>query len=129
MPKIRFAIALGFLVVALTGCNSHAYWAEAMQYHTAARDVLIKNGICASEQDCQTKSLLFAEGGEVSLGFVRGGGVYINLYETQDPALVEAVETKFIALHSRLGEPDVTLTVYSSKHLEPKVKFREVEIK
>lgn len=129
MHKLHTAIIFALLATANAGCNSHAYWSEAVQYHAVARDILIEKGICASERDCQMNGVLFAEGGEVSLSFVSWGGAYINLYETQDPVLVEAIVVKFKELHSRLGKPNVTLTVYSSKHLEPKVKFREVVIK
>lgn len=129
MLSLRKAITFALLTVACSGCNSHAYWSEALQYHTVAQDVLIANSICASKQDCQKKDVLFAEGGAVSLGFVSWGGAYINLYETQDPALVEVIVAKFKELHLRLRKPNVTLTVYSSKHLEPKIMFCKVVIK
>jgi len=126
MRNYLSAIAALLVTAACAGCNSHAYWAEAMQYSAVARDTLIEKGICTSIQDCQGKGLLFAEGGEVNFGFVSWGGVYINLYETNDSFLVQDLEAKFKELHAPLGRPTVTLTVYSSKHLEPKVKFREV---
>lgn len=100
-----------------------------MQYSAVARDTLIEKGVCASIQDCQQRGLLFAEGGEVDFGIVSWGGAYINLYETQDAALVQDLEKKFKELHARLGKPSVTLTVYRSKHLEPKINFREVVIR
>lgn len=100
-----------------------------MQYSALAGETLIARGVCATPQDCQKKQLLFAEGGEVDVGFVQWGGAYINLYDTQDPELVSELESKFKVLHGRLGKPKVTLTVYSSKHLAPKVKFREIVLK
>lgn len=129
MRKHLYVLAPLLIAAGCTGCNSHAYWAEATQYSAVARDALIEKGICASIQDCQKKGLIFAEGGEVSFGFMSWGGAHINLYETQNAALVQDLETKFKELHARLGKPAVTLTVYSSKHLEPKVKFHEVVIK
>lgn len=129
MHKQLCALTPFLFAAACAGCDSHAYWAEAMQYSAIAHDTLIENGTCTSIQDCQRRDLLFAEGGEVNFGFVRWGGAYINLYETQDAALVQQLEAKFKELHARLGKPNVTLTVYSSKHLEPKVTFREVVIK
>jgi len=128
MLSFRVALILTLVTISFSGCDSHAYWSEAMQYHAIAQENLISKGICSSDQDCQQKALLYAEGGEVSLGLVSWGGAYINLYETQDPELVDAIALKFKELHSRLGKPDVTLTVYSSKHLDPKVLFREVVI-
>jgi hypothetical protein len=129
MPSLRTALTIVLLTVASSGCDSHAYWTEVQQYHAAAQDVLIANGICASTQDCHNKNILFAESGEISLGFAQWGGAYINLYETQDAVLVDAIVTKLEELHSRLGKPNVTFTVYSSKHLDSKVMFRKVLIK
>ena len=116
------------LAFMLEGCNSHAYYREAMQYHAVAREVLVLHGICSSDQNCQKKSLLFAEGGELSLGVVSWGGANVTLYETSDSALVEEISVKFKQLHAQLRKPEVTLTVFSSKHLEPKVEFRKVVI-
>lgn len=129
MLSFRIALILTLITTTFSGCDSHAYWSEAMQYHSTAQETLISKGICSSDQDCQRRGMLYTEGGEVSLGFVSWGGAYINLYETQDPELVDAIALKFKELHSRLGKPDVMLTVYSSKHREPKVLFREVVIK
>jgi|GEM_PF-6396012 len=129
MLSFRIALILTLITITFSGRDSHAYWSEAMQYHAIAQENLISKGICNSDQDCQRKGILFAEGGEVSLGFMSWGGAYINLYETQDTELVNVIVVKFKELHSQLGRPDVKLTVYSSKQLEPKVVFREVVIK
>jgi hypothetical protein len=128
MSKLRTYLAISLAIVACVGCNSHAYNREAMQYHALAQAVLISRGICSSEQDCQKKHLLFAEGGEVSLGPVHWGGAYITLYEINDMALVEDVVARFKQLHASLKVPKVKLSVYSSKHLESKVEFSEVTI-
>ena len=122
----RFGVAA--IAVLAQGCNSHAYYGEAMQYHALAREVLVSHGVCSGEQDCQRKSLLFAEGGELSLGVVSWGGANITLYETNDSGIVEEISVKFKRLHEQLHRPKVTLTVFSSKHLKPKVKFRTVVV-
>ncbi|MBP7648093.1 MAG: hypothetical protein KA751_15255 [Comamonas sp.] len=122
----RFLMPL--LALTLAGCNSHSYHREALQYHAAAQDVLIARGICTTDQDCGKKGLLFIEGGSVSLGLLEWGGAYVTLYETSDAPLVDEVTAKLQQLHGKLKEPKVTFTVFSSKHLEPKVQFRKVVI-
>ena len=128
MPKLRFVAAMSFTAAAISGCGE-PYREEATRYHAVAQEVLVAKGVCSSAQECQRKQLLFWEGGGFSLGFVRWGGAYVNLYETQDPVLVEAVVARLKEAHVRPSEPQVILTVYSSKHLQPKVMFREVVIK
>lgn len=124
---LRVALTLT-VAAALSACNSHRYYAEAMQYHTLATSVLVSRGVCASSQDCQRRQLLFAEGGEFSLGVAAWGGAYVTLYSTSDEALVQELALAFRELHARLKQPKVVLTVYSSAHGEAKVRFREVEI-
>lgn len=128
MPNLATFFAIGTLSFTLCGCGE-PYREEAQQYLAIAQEVLIDKGVCPNVRDCQRKELLFWEGGEVSLGFVRWGGAYVNLYETRDPALVEAVVAKFREAHAQRPTPQVTLTVYSSNHSQPKVKFREVVLK
>ncbi|HSH73031.1 MAG TPA: hypothetical protein VK974_08260 [Methylophilaceae bacterium] len=94
MFNFRIALILTLITITFSGCDSHAYWSEAMQYHAIAQENLISKGICSSDQDCQQRALLYAESGEVSLGLVSWGGAYINLYETQDPELVDAIALK-----------------------------------
>ena len=102
MPKTIETITSAFIAVACVGCDSHAYYSEAVQYHALAREALIANNVCENEQDCFMKDILFAEGGSISLGFFHWGGAYITLYETQDAALVESIIAKFRELHSQL---------------------------
>jgi hypothetical protein len=116
------------LAVAASGCGE-PHRADAQKYLAIAQEVLIAKGVCSSAADCQRKELLFWEGGEVDLGLVRWGGAYVNLYATQDPALVEAVVAKFREVHAQRPTPQVTLTVYSSTHSQPKVQFRKVVLK
>ncbi|KAB2875209.1 MAG: hypothetical protein F9K36_05900 [Burkholderiaceae bacterium] len=99
-----------------------------MQYHALATSVLMSRGVCASSQDCQRRQILFAEGGEFSLGVATWGGAYITLYSISDEALVQDLALAFRKLHGRLKQPKVVLTVYSSAHGQAKVRFREVEI-
>jgi hypothetical protein len=129
MSKL-FTLLLSLLaVIASSGCNSHAYYREAQQYVKVAQSVLISRGVCFNSDDCQKKHILFWEAGAVTLGSVSWGGVGITLYETNNSALVDEVATQFRTLHSELKAPEVTLTVYRSKHLEPHSKLTEVVIK
>jgi hypothetical protein len=128
MPSIKAPSAIAMTAIALAACGE-PHRAAAQQYLALAEGVLIANGICASASDCQRKELLFWEGGEVNLGVVRWGGAYVNLYATQDPALVDAIVSKFKEAHTRQPEPQVTLTVFSSTHSQPKVQFRKVVLK
>lgn len=125
MPSTRTLFAAATLAAAMAGCGE-PHRAAAQHYLALAEGVLIAKGICSSPADCQKKELLFWEGGEVNLGVVRWGGAYVNLYATQDPALVEAIISKFKEAHARQPEPQVTLTVFSSTHSQPKVQFRKV---
>ncbi len=124
--RAPFAVALAALALAACG---EPHRAAAQQYLALAEDSLIANGICSSTSDCQRKELLFWEGGEVNLGVVHWGGAYVTLYATQDPMLVDAIVSKFLEVHRRQPEPQVTLTVFSSTHSQPKVQFRKVVLK
>lgn len=128
MPSINTLFAAATLAVAIVGCGE-PHRAAAQQYLALAQGVLIANGICSSAADCQRKELLFWEGGEVNLGVVSWGGAYVNLYATQNPVLVDAIVSKFKEAHARQPVPQVTLTVFSSTHSQPKVQFRKVVIK
>jgi hypothetical protein len=108
-----------FIAATMSSC-AEGYSSQALQYHAAAQEVLIAKGVCSSVQDCRKSNLMFWEA---------GGGAYVNLYETQDPALVGAIVAKFIEMRSRVPVPKVVLSVYSSKHRQPKEKFQEIMIR
>lgn len=128
MPSLKAPLAIAVLAIGLVGCGE-PHRAAAQQYLALAEGVLIANGICTSAADCHKKELLFWEGGEVKLGLVRWGGAYVNLYAIQDPVLVDAIISKFKEVHAQQPEPQVTLTVFSSTHSQPKVPFRKVVLK
>lgn len=128
MPSVKSPFAIAMAAIALAACGE-PHRVAAQQYLALAEGVLIANGVCASTSDCQKKELLFWEGGELNLGVIRWGGAYVNLYSTQDPALVDAIVSKFKETHTRQPEPQVTLTVFSSTHSQPKVQFRKVVLK
>jgi len=117
------------LGLACSGCNSHSYHAEALQYVQVAGGALAARDACINEEDCTAKNLLFFEAGEVSIGGLRWGGVHVNVYDTKDSEVVEEIANMFKELHAKIKGPVVTLTVYSSKHTESKVEFRRVVFK
>jgi hypothetical protein len=118
MPN-RCLLAVGVLAGAIAGCGE-GYSSQALQYHAAAQEVLIAKGICSSAQDCRDRNLMFWEG---------GGGAYVNLYETQDLALVGAIVAKLAEMNAQVPVPKVVLTVYRSRHGQRQEKFREIVIK
>jgi len=128
MPSLGTLLAASSLALAISGCGE-PHRAAAQQYIALAQGVLIAKGVCSSSADCQRKELLFWEGGEVNLWVVSWGGAYVNLYATQDPALVDAIVEKFKEVHARQPTPQVTLTVFSSTHSQSKVQFRKVVLK
>jgi len=76
--------------------------------------------------DCQRKEILYWEGGNPWLpGHSK---VYLNLYETSDPALVAAIVAKLKHVKAEGSLPPVRLTVYRSRHLQPKALFQELTI-
>lgn len=126
MPKQRTITVLTIAVLALSGCGE-AYPTEAKQYTAAAGEVLIARKVCADAPDCRRKEMLFWEGGNPWIPSLKMA--FVKLYDTQDEALVEAVVSKLHELRTKNGMPPVRLIVYSSKHSQAKIKFREVSIK
>lgn len=128
MHSLRTFLVTVSLVLTIPGCGE-PHRDAAQKYLALAQEVLIAKGVCSSSADCQRKELLFWEGGEVNLGVVRWGGAYVNLYATQDSVLVGAIVEKFKELHAQQPTPQVTLTVFSSTHSQPKVQFHKLVLK
>ncbi len=118
--------AVGVLIAAsLSGCGE-AYPEQARQYHAAAQEVLVAKQVCATFQDCQRKEILFWAGGNPWLpGY---NHAYVTLYETDDIALVEAIVARLKLAKAEPSMPPVKLVVYSSRHGQSEVAFREVII-
>ena len=122
------SVLVGVEALVGSGCSPYAYYEEAIQYTELARSVLVARGMCQDKQDCTGKGLVFFEAGQISFGPISWGGVFVNLYGIEDAALVDEVAAKFQELHGRLKGPKVRLNVYSSKHSESKIKFREIVV-
>jgi hypothetical protein len=116
MPELRLPLSL----VGLAGLSAcvECYSSEAIRYHEAAQQALVAECV-RNIQTCNSNKRLFWEA---------GGGAYVNLYETQDPKVVGAVAAKLIEMRSKVPMPKVVLTVYSSKHGQPKVQYRQIII-
>lgn len=125
--RMRLILA-GILAAAISGCNSHAYHAEATQLADAACKSLVMSGAASSEADCQFRDLVKYEAGGWSLGPVSWGGVTLNIYAVSDPTAIQAVEASIRQARARLGKVKVDLNVFSSKHGEPRVRLAGIQI-
>jgi hypothetical protein len=126
MPKGTSSTLAVLITASLSGCGE-SYPEEARRYHAAAQEVLVAKEVCARAQDCQRKEILFWEGGNPWLP--GHDHVYVTLYETNDAALVEAIVARLKQVKAETSMPSVKLVVYSSRHRQSKVRFREVTIK
>lgn len=127
MHSRAFIAALVGMVLPISGCGE-PFRIEAALYLDAARTALIGKGICANREDCNSKGLLFWNDGEYFLDVLPKSVTFINLYNTHDPAVVDAVVVELKKVQGRITKPGVVLNVYKSKHLEPKVKLQRLVI-
>lgn len=103
----------------LLGCSSHAHYNEAMAYVAVAEQTLDESGICKGEKSCSVKNLIKFEAGGWQLGPFSGGGVFINVYEINDPAVANQLVSRFNDQYKTLPNVPITLHVYSSAHGQP----------
>jgi hypothetical protein len=125
MPKRNSTTLAALIAASLSGCGE-SYPEDARRYHAAAQEVLVTKQMCAAPQDCQRKEVLFWEGGNPWLPGHHYA--YVTLYGTSDTALVEAIVARLKQAKTETSMPPVKLVVYSSKHRQSKVTFREVTI-
>jgi hypothetical protein len=123
-----FLYAIIGVAVTIYGCGE-PYRMEADQYVTAARSVLIAKGLCATPEDCRSKELIFWNDGEHLLDIFPKDVTFVNIYNTQDPAIVNAIVAELKKTQERISKPGVVLNVYKSKHRETDVKYQRVVIK
>lgn len=115
------------LTVALLGCGE-PYRDAATRYHAAAQEVLVAHHICDGPQDCQKKALLFWEGGRRDVPLIQEGGASLNLYDTSDESVIEAVAARLRAVQQTEDLPGVELTVYGGPHANKGQKLRAIFI-
>lgn len=113
------------LALIVSGCGE-AYPEQAQTYSGAAEAALIAQGSCADTADCSKKELIFVEGGNPWIPGLKK--VYVNIYGIKDLSTIDAVARSITQLKSTTSGPPFLLTIYSSSHSEPKVKFKEVGI-
>ena len=106
------------LVLALlAGCNSHAYYDQAIAQADAVKDELARSSICATPGACSFAEVKFEAGGW-KIGPFRGGGVTINVYGVSDIALARRILARCKSLHAKNATAAVTVTIYSSTHAQ-----------
>jgi hypothetical protein len=71
----------------LAGCSSHAYYDEAKIYVSETQRALVDAQFCENIARCSINDVVKFEAGGWGLGPLTYGGVYINVYEVQDPAV------------------------------------------
>jgi hypothetical protein len=101
---------------------------EAKRYVAAVHDVLLEKGICSSVGDCRAKKLVFWNDAVYPWDVFSRDVTYVNLYETRDAVLVDAVVSKLKKVRAQL-KPGVTLTVFNSKHGAKKSKFNRISLR
>jgi len=127
MHRRAFLAVVVGIVLPISGCGE-PFRTEAALYVDAARTALMSKGICASPDDCNSKQLLFWNDGEYFLDVLPKSVTFINLYNTHDPAVVDAVVVELEKVQRRITKPGVVLNVYKSKHLEPKIRLQRLVI-
>lgn len=102
----------------LTGCNSHAYYNEAMRYMELTRQVLIEEGLCSNNDDCSRKEMAMWSASGWKVGPLTGGGVSIEVYKVTSSEIAAKIVTQCKALHNEIPGVPVNVTVFSNAHLD-----------
>jgi hypothetical protein len=122
------SILISIFLAILSGCSSHAYYNEAMRYMEVTKEVLIESGICKDPGDCTKKEAAFWTAGGWKVGPFAGGGVTITLYRVSNLQIAQKVIDKCKALHNKIPNVPVQITVYSNKRDESSEKLLKVRI-
>jgi hypothetical protein len=117
VSTLRFLIGI-FAAAALSACNSHAYYNEAMLYMEQTREVLIAEGLCFDKTDCSRKEMAFWSAGGWGIGPITGGGVTINVQKISDAAIAEKIVQRCKVLHSQIPSVPVTVTIFANAHID-----------
>jgi hypothetical protein len=126
MHKLMKLLLPCFVILGLLGCGE-SYPKEALIYLNSAQEVLIENSVCNNVQDCRKRELLFWEGGNPYIPSLNMA--FVNLYETNNPLLADAVEARLRQVKKDINGPPVKLSIFSSPHLRSKIIFRETIIR
>jgi hypothetical protein len=107
-----------FACILVSGCNSHAYFNEGMQYMAETEKLLVEQRVCAGSADCSSKGIVFWEAGGWAIGPFKGGGVYITVYKISDLRIAEKIIEGCKTIHSRIPDVPVTVTIFSNAHID-----------
>src|SRR5664279_3134511 len=117
MPRrvLLGSVALAFLA----GCDSHAYYDEAQTCVSEARQVLIDARWCQAQIEkqipCSTNDLVKFEAGAWRMGHLTHDGVYIHIYQVDDPAIAQKIIDRVREKHKSIPNVAVRVFVYGSK--------------
>ncbi|HYQ37384.1 MAG TPA: hypothetical protein VER09_00420 [Pseudomonas sp.] len=97
--------------ISIAGCGER-YGEEKSRLSPRIYKVLIESGVCASHQDCNSKEVMFGEGGD---------RIYLNVYGLTDPTVIASI---FFAVAAEgralVGDVPISVAIYKepkSEHL------------
>jgi hypothetical protein len=105
------------------------YYSEAMVYGNAVADELVRVGACANRQHCAAREMVLWEGGGWQIGPFRGGGVSIEVYRIDDPAVAKMLVDRCQAIHAASPSVPVSIVVYSNAHIDNRRPGRLVVVR
>ena len=124
----RVAIVAVSSLVLLAGCDSHAYYEEAMAYVSEAEKILVETRWCQKPVPCSAKDMVKFEASGWQLGPLNYGGVYINVYEVDDLSVADKVIARLREKQKSMPTVPVHVRIHASKHSEPKKITAEAKI-
>lgn len=114
------AILMLIAFLPVLGCNSHAYYEEAKVYVSEAQNTLVEAQWCKGKRSCSVNDIVKFEAGGWSLGPLTFGGVSINVYQVDDPAVAAQVISRLRIKHASSPVVSVQVRIFASKHGESK---------
>ncbi len=110
-----YRLLISFLLtVSISGCNSHYYNEDAISYAPEIKKILVSNHKCKSIEKC---NLMFLESGAWIIAGRPYGGVYITIYEINEPEIITSILTFITYNHAKHKEVKTTVKIYSTPHL------------
>lgn len=125
---MKNAVALATICL-LQGCSSHTYHAEGMKIADVAYETLIGQGVCQSLAQCRKEARVFFESGSWGIGSFSYGGVHLNIYGVSSLQIAEKLAAAVRSVHASMPGVPVTLSVFSTPHLESKFLLKSYSFK
>jgi|LZQO01.1.fsa_nt_gb hypothetical protein len=122
MSKNRsfLSVARLFLVISMVilmpgklfaGFEDRTYEVQRLELVRSINEIMVKGGLCSSDNDCNKKQLMFASPGR--------SGVDIGLYGVSDVAIVRSITDVCVAMFFRhSGAMSITIEVYQMSKAE-----------